>query len=354
MAYRQRVERELDRWIAAGHVAGDKRAAMLAMVEEPRRLDAATALAFVGALLLGLATIAFIAANWDGLPRLVRFGLVLALFAAAIGGAAWAAGKQRPALANALTTLGALIFAAAVGLIGQIFDIAGVPAHALLGSGAAAALLALAGRSTGAAIAALLLIGLGALQLDHRAPWLLLCAAAPAVLAAWSWKSSALAHAASLALIIAVGWLCGTSGAAIGWFLTAAVVAAIAAAGARWRARASDDAMFATFYGWAVWGALTYLVSAGLSHLDTGPNMIPHRLAWLAASCGAIALGRHDRHGLVTSAGVIFLIGAIGALLIDLGVDLLTAAGLFLACAVVALIGGLVLRRNALNRKAAP
>ena len=112
MAYRNRIERDLDRWIAAGHVGADRRAAMLAMVEEPRRLDAATALAFVGALLLGLAVIALVAANWDGLPRLVRFVLVLALFAAAVGGAAWAAGKQRPALSNGLTTMAALIFAA--------------------------------------------------------------------------------------------------------------------------------------------------------------------------------------------------------------------------------------------------
>ena len=354
MAYRQRVERDLDRWVGAGHVGADRRAAMLAMIEEPRRLDAATALAFVGALLLGLALIAFVAANWDGLPRLVRFGLVLALFGAAVGGAAWAAGKARPAVANGLTTLAALIFAAAVGLVGQIFDIAGSPAHALISSGVAAALLALAGRSTGAAIAALVLIGLGNMQLGDATPWWLLAAALPAALAAWSWKSSALAHAASFALLIAIGWLCGRNGAAAGWFLTAAVAAAGLAAAARWRAQTADDAMFQTFYGWAVWGALAFLVSAGIDHMDVGPNMIPHRLAWLAVAGGAIALGRHDRHALVTAAGVLFLIGAVGALLVDLGVDLLTAAALFFACAIAALIGGLLLRRGAQQKKSAP
>lgn len=354
MAYRNRVARDLDRWIAAGHVAADRRAAMLDMIEEPRRMDAATALAFVGALLAGLAVIAFIAANWDGLPRLARFGLVLALFSAAVGGAAWAAGKERPALANGLTTLAALIFAAAVGLVGQIFDIAGSPAHALIGSGLAAALLALAGRSTGAAIAALVLLGLGNLQLGEGAPWWLLAASAPAALAAWSWRSGALAHAASLALLIAIGWLCARSGAASGWFLTATVVTAGFAALARQRAQASDDAMFQTFYGWAIWGALAFLVCAGVDHALTGPNMIPHRLAWLAAASGVLALGRHDRHAMVTAGGVLFLIGGIGALLVDLGVDLMTAAALFLVCAVAALVGGLVLRRGAMNRKAAP
>ncbi len=354
MAYRQRLERDLDRWIAAGHVPADRRAPILAMVEEPRRLDAATALAYVGATLLGLALIAFVAANWDGLPRLLRFGMILTLFAAAVGGAAWAAHKQRAGLSNGLTTLSALIFAAAVGLVGQIFDIAGVPAHALIGSGVAAALLALAGRSTGAAIASLVLIGLGNAQLGNANLWWLLAASVPAAIAAWSWRSGALAQAASLALLVSIAWLCGRSEASSGWFLTATVVTIGLGALARWRAQSDDNSVFPTFYGWAVWGALAFLVCAGFDNLSTGPNMIPHRLAWLAAASGAIALGRHERHAMITAAGVIFLIGAAITVLIDLGVNLITAAALFFVCALVALVGGLLLRRGAQQKKTAP
>lgn len=343
MSYAKRLARDLDRWIAAGHIPAEKRGAMLAMVEEPRRFDAATALAWIGAVLLGLALIAFVAANWDGLPRLARFLIVLALFASAVGGAAWAAHRQRPAVSNGLTTLAALIFAAAVGLIGQIFDIAGDPARALIGSGIAAALLSLAGRSTGAGVAALLLIGLGDIQGGGDSLWWLFAASLPAALAAWSWRSGALAHAACLAVIVSVTWLSARADGSVGWFLLAAAIAAGLAALARWRADASD--VFPTFYGWAVWSALFFLVGAGLERFDTGPEMIPHRLAWLAAAGGAIALGRHDRHALVTAGGVVFLIGAVMALLADLGVDLMTAAALFLVCALVALVGGLLLRR---------
>jgi hypothetical protein len=46
---------------------------------------------------------------------------------------------------------------------------------------------------------------------------------------------------------------------------------------------------------------------------------------------------------------VLSIIIAICALLTDLGLDLLAAAGIFLVCAVAALIAGLVLR----NRKSA-
>jgi hypothetical protein len=344
MAYRRRLERDLDRWIEAGHVAANRREAMLAMVADPRRLDAATALAWVGAALLGVSIIAFIAANWDGLPRLVRLLVVLTLFASAIGGAAWAAHRSRAGLANALATLAALIFAAAVGLVGQIFDIAGDPARALIGSGVAAALLSLAGRSSGAGIAALALIGLGDAQLSGDGLWWLLAASAPAALAAWSWRSSALAHAASLALVVAVTWLCGRSEASGGWFLLAMAAAAGLAAITRWRSDTGE--VFPTFYGWAVWGALFFLVAAGFENFRTGPEMIPHRLAWLAAAGGAIALGRHDRHALVTAGGVIFLIAAVAALLADLGVNLMTAAALFFVCALAALAGGLLLRHG--------
>jgi hypothetical protein len=348
MAYRKRLERDLDRWIAAGHVSAEKRAPMLAMVEEPRRLDASTALAYVGAALLGLAIIAFVAANWDGLPRLIRFALVLALFAGAVCGAAWASARGRPGLSNGLATLAALIFAAAVGLVGQIFDIAGDPARALIGSGIAAALLSFAGRSTGAGIAALLLIALGDMQDGREALWWTFAAALPAAVAAWSWRSGALAHAASLALVVSTAWICARAEGSVGWFLLAMAIAGGLAALARWRADESD--VFPTFYGWAVWGALAFLVGAGLERFDTGPEMIPHRLAWLAAAGGAIALGRHDRHAMVTAGGVIFLIGAVMALLADLGVDLMTAAAVFLVCALAALVGGLLLRRAGQSR----
>ncbi len=348
MAYRKRLERDLDRWISAGHVPADRRAVMLAMIEEPKRLDAATALAWIGAVLLGVAVIAFIAANWDGLPRLARFIMVLGLFASAVCAAAWTAHHNRPAASNALTTLAALFFAAAVGLVGQIFDIAGKPAHALIGSGVAATMLALAGRSTGAGLAALLLIALGDAQTIDNHMAITLGAGLLGALAAWSWRSAALAHGASLAIFIAGVWsIAQLHDGEAGWFLVAAAAAAGVAASARWRWKAGDADVFATFYGWFVWIALAFLVCAGFAASGTGPEMIPHRLAWLAAAGGAITLGRHDRHALISTGGIVFLIGAVGAVLVDLGVDLMTAALLFFACALAALAGGLILRRKA-------
>jgi hypothetical protein len=57
-----------------------------------------------------------------------------------------------------------------------------------------------------------------------------------------------------------------------------------------------------------------------------------------------VALGRLDRHMLATAIGVLSLIAAISALLADLGLDLMAAAGVFFLCAIAAAIGGLMLR----------
>jgi hypothetical protein len=88
------------------------------------------------------------------------------------------------------------------------------------------------------------------------------------------------------------------------------------------------------FYGWAVLGALTFLGLAGAGEASAGLTFM-HRTLWLAASLGVIVLGRADRHGFSTTVGVISLLGAILAVLLDLGLGLMAAAGLFTGFAVV-------------------
>lgn len=159
-SYRDRLTADLDRWIAAGLAPAENRQAMLDMAVEPRRLDASTTLALVGVVFIGAAVIAFVAANWDGIPRIGRFGILIAAFLAAAAGGAWAGARQRPNAANGLLTLAAALYAAAIGLTGQIFDIAGDPKTAPVGAAAAAALLAIVGRASGPLIAGLLFVGM--------------------------------------------------------------------------------------------------------------------------------------------------------------------------------------------------
>jgi hypothetical protein len=101
-AYRRRLERDLDKWTQAGWIAPDGGPRILASLPPPNPgLSASTALGFAGAGLLGVAAIAFVMANWDGLPRFGRLGLIVALIAATMGGASTMTGwysARRPSV----------------------------------------------------------------------------------------------------------------------------------------------------------------------------------------------------------------------------------------------------------------
>ena len=344
-SYKQRVAADLDVWIAAGHVPADRRQAILDSIPEGRRLDAATALAWVGAVLAGVAIIAFVAANWDGLPRMARFAMVLGVFAAASSGAAWCAANARPKAANGLLTFAALSFAAAIGLTGQIFDLTGDTRTALYAAGAVAAALALAAGASGPAVAALGFIGVADTLSSWRTPdmnWLLLAAPVGCVLAV-RWRSAPLAHVAAMGLTIACQWLTFTrlSNAAAAELAFSLAMTGLAAGGRVLRER--GQAFGGVFEGWFAWAALGFFVSAGLS-LSGHDLGVGHRLAWLVLAGGLVALGRHDRHPMITAIGVLGLLGAVAALLIDFGLNLMTAAGVFLVAAILAGGAGLALR----------
>ena len=123
MEYRDRVADDLERWIAAGLVGAENRVAILATLPARRKVDAVTALIWVAAVLLGLAVIAFVAANWESIPRLVRFGLLLVSFLAAAVAGAWASRRLRPSASDVALTDASRIFAAAIGLTGQLFEL---------------------------------------------------------------------------------------------------------------------------------------------------------------------------------------------------------------------------------------
>lgn len=344
-SYKDRLRGDLDRWIGQGLAPAANRQAMLDMIPESRRPDALSALAMVGVLLAGAAIIAFIGANWDGIPRVLRFALLLAAFLAACAGGAWADWRGRPNLSNGLLALAAAIYAASIGLTGQIFDIAGDPKTALLGAGLAAGLLALAGRSSGAAVGALVLIGFG----DFTGPesWWLLPAALAGGAVAFLWRSRPTAHAAAIALNVGVGeaiWQL-TPGHNL-WDPTAFLAAAILAAGAfaaRFAAE-RDREEARVFYGWLAWGALFYFVAGASEWHGQTAILIAHRVAWLLLSGLVLTLGRIDRHGAVMAAGVVSLIAAMFALMADLGVGLLTASLIFAIAAVLVLSAAWLLR----------
>jgi hypothetical protein len=184
--------------------------------------------------------------------------------------------------------------------------------------------------------------------LNSEAPWMLFAAPLGAYLAL-RWGSAALAHVSALAILYCFGWFGARMEGDAAVFLFLSIGMGAMAAGARWL-YVQGRQFASVFYGWFAWGALMLFAIAGYLPWfedSSGQNAgLLHRLVWLLLSGGVLALGRFDRHMLVTAVGVLSMLGAICALLMDLGLDLLAAAGVFLACAIVALIAGLALRRK--------
>ncbi len=334
-SYKERLRGDLERWVGEGLVPAASRQPMLDSVADSRRPDAVSALAMVGVLLAGAAIIAFVAANWNGIPRIARYSVLIAAFLAACLGGAWADRSGRPNARNGLITLAAAIFAATIGLTGQIFDIAGDPKTALMSAGLAAAMLAVVGRSSGAAVAALLLIGFG----DFANPdsWWLLPAALGGTVLAVLWRSRPTAHAASIGLLV------GSFVALIhlspshdipSWqsFAASALMALGALAGRFGAERDREEGR--VFYGWLAWGALAHFAAASGAWHEQTTLMVVHRIVWLLLSGAVLTLGRVDRHAGVMAAGVVSLIVGIMVLMVDLGVDLLTASMIFAVAAI--------------------
>lgn len=124
--YRKRLSEDLPRWREAGWVTRDGESAILASLESrPSTFGLAAIVGTLGALLLGAGVVAFVGANWEYLPRLVRFGLLLAAMALAYGIAGALAARELRMFAESALLVAGLVFAAAIALVGQTYHLSG-------------------------------------------------------------------------------------------------------------------------------------------------------------------------------------------------------------------------------------
>ncbi|WP_170984572.1 DUF2157 domain-containing protein [Rhodoligotrophos defluvii] len=131
--YRNRLAADLPVWRERGWVTPDGASAILATLPEPgRHLTLSTIVATLGGLLLGAAAIAFVAANWEGMAPFARFLLLLATLAAAYAAAAVLKQRNHPALSDAMVLVAGLVFAAAIALVGQAYNLTGEFRDAIL------------------------------------------------------------------------------------------------------------------------------------------------------------------------------------------------------------------------------
>ncbi|MES0879769.1 DUF2157 domain-containing protein [Roseibium sp. SCP14] len=123
-AYKKRLKDDLETWVANGWITSAGASAILKeQDQEDGRSRLPTVLAGIGLVCVALAIFAFIAANWEAIPKALKLIGIAVLIAASHGVAAHAARKGRKGLADLLTGFATLVFVGGMALVGQIFHL---------------------------------------------------------------------------------------------------------------------------------------------------------------------------------------------------------------------------------------
>ncbi|RSK46434.1 DUF2157 domain-containing protein [Hymenobacter perfusus] len=135
---RKLLETEGPDWVQRGIITETQRGQLLALY--PTDTAAVGLLPLLGSLLVGLSALSVVAANWQGLPELVRLGLLLGALCGAYAGGEYFRRRGNLNLGMGLIALGLLLFGASIVLTSQLYqligyDLTGLLAWAVAGMG---------------------------------------------------------------------------------------------------------------------------------------------------------------------------------------------------------------------------
>lgn len=205
-SYRDRLEADLARWEADGVIAPAAAASIRdALPPLPAGINIAVVVGIVGGLLIAAAFLAFVAAHWTEIARLVRFAILLAGMIVTGSLGAWFAATGRNVLADLCASVGAVIFGAGIALVGQMYhlgeDFAGGMLLWSIGAFAAALLTGSRGALAVGLVAACIWTCMrsydaaDSLHLPFVAVWLI------AAGLAFAWNSRVAAHLVAVAVL---------------------------------------------------------------------------------------------------------------------------------------------------------
>lgn len=208
--YRRHLEADLVKWVAEGVISGDAAQSIRNArfgEEAVSRLPAIFGM--LGALMLAASVSAFVAANWQEIPRLVRLVGILAVIAGCFFPALLLERRGFPKGADAAITLATLCFGAGIALVGQMYHLpADWPAGAMLIATGGLVAAALTGKNGPLVIAFVAMTSWSWGRFDawqwREIHWAFLLLLVPGFLLALGRENRLLAHVAILALS---GWL---------------------------------------------------------------------------------------------------------------------------------------------------
>lgn len=207
-SYRKRLEADLGRWVGEGLVSPESAATIRrSLAQEGGGFKLPALIGLFGGLLIASSVSAFVAANWEEIPRIAKLVMILLGLAGALGISARLESRGSTGGADAAATCGTLIFAAGVALVGQMYHLpTDWPGGALLVA-LGALIVAFLLRSNGALVIAIVGIGCWAGgrwdEGESRAHLLFWLPFLPALWLAATRHNRLVHHVAALALL---GW----------------------------------------------------------------------------------------------------------------------------------------------------
>jgi len=322
-AYRQRLEADLERWEANGVITPAVGATIrVALPPLAPGINIAVVVAIVGGLLIAAAFLAFVAAHWIELARLLRLAILFAGILAAHGLGGWFARAGQPVLADLCAAVGAIIFGAGIALVGQMYhlgsDFAGGMLLWSLGALATAALTGSRGALAVALVAATIWSSMRILEVrePHFSFVVVWVIAAGLALA---WKSRVAAHLVALA---ALAWWIAEAlqpGLAPSFLLAYGAVmlfgAGLALAAAPWPSASSAGAVLSIYGAFALAGAAVVQVIVA-NEIFYGKLGALNQPLWMISCAAAGAFLALMAAATTRRAGVIFAGSAIGFVLL--------------------------------------
>ncbi|MCS7462650.1 DUF2157 domain-containing protein [Paenibacillus doosanensis] len=142
---RKWVEKEGLRWVESNIVTREQYERILGLYEEKRH--AIGILPILGSILVGLGILSFVAANWQDIPQLARFMLVVIVMVGCYVSGELMMKKGHDKLGIALTALGYISFGAGIVLVAQMFHLTSYDITSFIVWGTAGVLLTFLYRS---------------------------------------------------------------------------------------------------------------------------------------------------------------------------------------------------------------
>ncbi len=118
------VSSELDHYESNGLITGEQKNGILEIYEIKGGLNFIRVVVTIGALLVGLGILSFIASNWAGISHLVKLLIIFGVFIG-VNLAGYLLSENNPKTGRSFIYLGTLVYGAGIFLIGQMYNFGG-------------------------------------------------------------------------------------------------------------------------------------------------------------------------------------------------------------------------------------